>query len=235
MNDKNYKIINRNLSVSTLCKRAFTLAEVLITLVIIGVIAAITVPTIMANHQKQETAAKLKKFYSTLSNAIQLEEIENPGFIKAVLKSVSSRAEIEDGSWNGSLGKYMPVTKTNQTYTRNGSVGASENYSNVYALNDGSLIIRARKEGEGSISIFYDTNGYKAPNRHGKDIYKFTIQSYRDYRDRSINWTTVCTGEYCSENGVNPIPRCNKPATSCNNEWPGDCARYIQCNGWKMP
>ena len=33
-------------------KKSFTLAEVLITLVVIGIIAAITVPTIMANHKK---------------------------------------------------------------------------------------------------------------------------------------------------------------------------------------
>ena len=38
----------------------FTLSEVLITLVIIGIIAAVTVPVIMANYKKAETAAKLK-------------------------------------------------------------------------------------------------------------------------------------------------------------------------------
>jgi type II secretory pathway pseudopilin PulG len=45
------------------------LAEVLITLVVIGVISAITVPTIITNYQKQSIPAKLKKFYSTMNQA----------------------------------------------------------------------------------------------------------------------------------------------------------------------
>ncbi|MBR6163646.1 type II secretion system protein [bacterium] len=51
---------------------AFTLAEVLITLVIIGVIAAITVPTLMNKTNNQEYVSKLKKAYSTLSQATNL-------------------------------------------------------------------------------------------------------------------------------------------------------------------
>ena len=50
---------------------AFTLAEVLITLVIIGVIGALTVPALIQNTQKQEFVSALKKTYSTLSNASQ--------------------------------------------------------------------------------------------------------------------------------------------------------------------
>lgn len=46
---------------------AFTLAEVLITLVIIGVIVAITVPTLIAKYQKEQTVTRLKKAYSALA------------------------------------------------------------------------------------------------------------------------------------------------------------------------
>ncbi|MFQ8625261.1 MAG: type II secretion system protein [Candidatus Gastranaerophilaceae bacterium] len=41
--------------------RAFTLAEVLITLGIIGVVAAMTMPVLIQNHKEKETVAKLKK------------------------------------------------------------------------------------------------------------------------------------------------------------------------------
>ena len=58
-------------------KSAFTLAEVLITLVIIGVIAALTVPTLIQNTQKQEYVTALKKAYSTLSQATQQIIAEN--------------------------------------------------------------------------------------------------------------------------------------------------------------
>ena len=48
---------------------AFTLAEVLITLVIVGVIAALTVPTLIAKYTEQQTVTAVKKFYSEISQA----------------------------------------------------------------------------------------------------------------------------------------------------------------------
>lgn len=49
----------------------FTLAEVLITLGIIGVVAALTIPTLVAKHKEKVTVVKVKKAYSTLYNAFQ--------------------------------------------------------------------------------------------------------------------------------------------------------------------
>lgn len=53
-------------------KKGFTLAEVLIALVIIGVIAAITIPITIANYQEKERIARVKKVYSTLSNTMTM-------------------------------------------------------------------------------------------------------------------------------------------------------------------
>ncbi len=49
----------------------------LITLVIIGVIAAITIPSLVANSNKEETLSKLKKSYSTLAQAIMRSQSDN--------------------------------------------------------------------------------------------------------------------------------------------------------------
>ena len=57
-------------------KIAFTLAEVLITLGIIGVVAALTIPTLMANHRKQVVETSLEKFYSTMNQAIKMAEVD---------------------------------------------------------------------------------------------------------------------------------------------------------------
>ena len=65
MNKRNTPPRHENLS----NKRGFTLAEVLITLVIVGVIAAITVPVAIANYQEHVTVSKVRKFYSTMSKA----------------------------------------------------------------------------------------------------------------------------------------------------------------------
>ena len=56
---------------------AFTLSEVLITLGIIGVVAAIVTPVLIQNYEKQETAAKVKAAYSILSQAINDSISEN--------------------------------------------------------------------------------------------------------------------------------------------------------------
>ena len=52
-------------------KTAFTLAEVLITLAIIGVVAAMTMPTLIQNHQKRSLEVATKKFYSKMSQAVK--------------------------------------------------------------------------------------------------------------------------------------------------------------------
>ena len=51
-------------------KVAFTLAEVLITLGIIGIVAALTWSSVIQNYREQQTVAKLKKTYSLLSQAM---------------------------------------------------------------------------------------------------------------------------------------------------------------------
>ena len=51
-------------------KKAFTLAEVLITLGIIGVVAALTMPVLIANYKNKVFITKTKKVYSNIQNAI---------------------------------------------------------------------------------------------------------------------------------------------------------------------
>jgi len=58
-------------------KNAFTLAEVLITLGIIGVVAALTMPSLITNYQKKQTVVRLQKAYSALSQAVKLSQAQN--------------------------------------------------------------------------------------------------------------------------------------------------------------
>ena len=50
-------------------KNGFTLAEVLVTLGIIGVVSAMTVPTLMQNHQRKTYVVQLHKVYNDFSQA----------------------------------------------------------------------------------------------------------------------------------------------------------------------
>lgn len=57
-------------------KEAFTLAEVLITLGIIGVVAALTIPTLIQSYKKREIETSLQKIYSTVNQAIKKAELD---------------------------------------------------------------------------------------------------------------------------------------------------------------
>lgn len=58
-------------------KAAFTLAEVLITLGIIGVVVAITIPTLINKYNQTVAETRLKQFYSEINQAVQLSELDN--------------------------------------------------------------------------------------------------------------------------------------------------------------
>lgn len=61
-------------------RNAFTLAEVLITLAVIGIVAALTIPTLVQSYKKHVIETRLKKFYSMMNQAIKLSEVENGEF-----------------------------------------------------------------------------------------------------------------------------------------------------------
>ncbi len=56
---------------------AFTLVEFLITLWIIGVVAALTLPVLIQNHKNSVVETALQKSYSTMNQAIVRSEIDN--------------------------------------------------------------------------------------------------------------------------------------------------------------
>ena len=59
--------------------KAFTLAEVLITLGIIGVVAAMTLPAVITNVQKKVVENQIKVFNSTINNAFKMAQAEYGG------------------------------------------------------------------------------------------------------------------------------------------------------------
>lgn len=110
---------------------AFTLAEVLVTLVIIGVISAMTIPTIIQNTNKQEYYARLKKNYSVILNALKLGQVHEGmlGDNKAVfMPSESANASYETAV---RFSKYLSTVKVckNRNETGCGDVFYSIEYA----------------------------------------------------------------------------------------------------------
>lgn len=77
-------------------KKAFTLAEVLITLGIIGVVAAMTIPTLVGKYKDKELTTRAKKTYNVIGNALQLAQVAygTPGDNSSLFSSGKSSVEV---------------------------------------------------------------------------------------------------------------------------------------------
>lgn len=96
--------------------KAFTLAEVLIVLGIIGIIAALTIPTIVNNYQKQTYITGLKKFYTT-TNQVLLEMANDNGTPGSLAGTGLFAAGTTSTSFGDEFVKYFKVAKNCQTDT----------------------------------------------------------------------------------------------------------------------
>jgi len=165
-------------------KKGFTLAEVLITLLIIGVIASIVVPGIISNTNEAEHTAGLKKTYADLSNAIKMIQANNGGSVnfgdlRGDFCSVMSCIKIDTNV--NTFG-----SATNYKWYKGGNLTswAGNSDSNPSAvLNNGSFVTFITGDypacgGYGVNEcgwIYTDLNGKKGPNMFGKDLNRFWI------------------------------------------------------------
>ena len=207
-------------------KLAFTLAEVLITLGIIGVVAALTIPSIIENVEKQVTIVKLKKVYTTLAQAVKLSEAENgPSeswdftkpdytfFNKYLRKYMPAIVNIRYGTISDEI-KYLRTDGAIETQFR-----PLYNNAMIVSLRDGTLLYLTTEPKESwplsdytANSIFLDLNGLKKPNKIGRDFFGFFISKYGvgaygqfntgDYKMSSFTREAARRGSYaCTTNG----------------------------------
>ena len=165
--------------------RGFTLAEVLITLGIIGVVAALTIPTLIKNYQKKVATTAAQKAYSTLNQAyLQILKENEDGVLSCaindsrclgklfspVLKSTNSKlwipqSEIAEGCWEDKDLDDLRETH----YCISAIDGISYDFDMEYSTK-GEII---------QTKIYVDINGLKKPNRYGKDRFVFFIYNQK--------------------------------------------------------
>jgi len=171
-------------------RAAFTLAEVLITLAIIGVVAAMTIPTLISNYQEKVTVTKLKKMYSVLSQAYRLYRVENgvPGHqeksadgAKAVFDIFKPYLRITNDCGTDGVSCIGQTTYLTKDGNRTSEYSSHENYYKV-VLNDSSTIWFRGGSDENSpegveydFDIMFDVNGAVGPNRWGHDLFEFYV------------------------------------------------------------
>ena len=228
-------------------KAAFTLAEVLITLAIIGVVAALTMPTLIQKHRNQIVETRLKKFYSNINQAVQLAEAEYgdkkiwwQNKVPAPNSSVTEKDDISEYMNESKrlfeyyLAPYLQITKTeileNDYLNFNGT-------SLIY-FPDGSAI--ANKTTVLGDWYFFPANAKKCIEKYaenGLGICMFGFQFNpnaasevniynKGFEPYKFAWDGTLEGLY--DNPSYYYTGCNKPKKAY-------CTALIQYNGWKIP
>ena len=172
-------------------KSAFTLAEVLITLGIIGVVAALTIPSIIHKYKSIVLQNQLKKSYSNIQKAVLFmkEDLGIDNLIgEFVHYDTDAHAYTNPELFYKEFDKYMKVQETlKATYPTTNYSGTQTTTSNLgndlpralLILPDGSSV--GRRINYGALVFVVDTNGpYKGPNRLGFDIFQFQITDRSD-------------------------------------------------------
>ena len=202
-------------------KFAFTLAEVLITLTIIGVISAMVLPNMLGHWEKKTLETQTKHFYSMLQLAIHNYMVDNrvdnlsdsPMYCEKY-ESDENDCERAREEVDKFITKYLKVALTcqnsNSLQNKNNScysvtvkpLDKRSEYHNPwgpkYILAHGyAIYANYPPDFSDPMSISVDVNGRKGPNRAGRDIWAMSI-----YHDGSIN-----------ESGLNP--ECLKDETKC--------------------
>ena len=227
------------------CKRcAFTLAEVLITLGIIGVVAAMTMPALIQNYTNSVAEARLKKFYSIMNQAILQSivdngEVESWSYFNAEViddeGNTVNQADKNDESFQKYLAPYLKITHKKEAKDHSGKKIF------LYFLADGSAF--SFSEHENRDIVFYPKNPEKCINKSNgtydeiRGICSFAFEFYPI--NNSPDW------KYLYKKGMEPTlylwdgdedTLYTNSIRGCNLGNGGTyCTAIIQRHGWKIP
>ena len=240
INLSTYKLISSR-------KLAFTLAEVLITLGIIGVVAAMTIPNLISHYQKESTATQLKKTYSTIAQAVRMSESENEE-VAGWDMSNKNRIEVFDKY----LAPYLKCSKKdinagdikyyNPSGTQETGLAIMRGGAAVYTLLSGVQLIVNNGvvtgvdpiKGAGTgMGLIVDLNGYNTkPNRFGRDTFFLLVTTEKGsilhYSDDGELGTVQRTRKQLKDGPSNQNYQCNYGGRGM---W---CGALIQRDGWKI-
>ncbi len=163
---------------------AFTLAEVLITLGIIGIVAALTLPVLINNYKTEVLKNQLKQTYSDLGNTAKMFQIHNDMSIHDYANEHNSRQLLS------AISKEFKVLKINLSVNTTvpyliGFLGGKPRTTTFPLCNDGGYFVDTKgrlfaistpyNSNFNGPYICVDINGKKGPNLCGVDIFTFVF------------------------------------------------------------
>lgn len=206
-------------------KTGFTLAETLITLGIIGVVAALTIPSLIQNNKAARLRSQFLKSYSTIQQAFRQMEADDVSLDPATyhdgVKYYQTFAKyvkvaVDCGTYNSANLKNKPVC-FNYKY-----VDGKLTYGGTYktldgggfredVLDDGQLVLMDGTNlmfenistKNSAIYVSVDLNGFKTPpNRAGYDLFTFQFLD-GELRTMGSKGTAFNVDTYCNPKGSN--------------------------------
>ena len=226
-------------------KRGFTLAEVLITLGIIGVVTALTIPNVTSHYRKKVVETRLAKFYSVMNQAVQMSEKDNGP------KEYWEHLGVKDEDENAEKGEILPEVwfdKYLKPYLKYSSVKVNDVTGRVMVyFPDGSLALI----GGESIHFWPDAGSFVEYNGEAdtsagesRNNYQYSGTKYFTFLFRP--WAESMKYHY--KKGVEPYKAYSwdgtvemlktHSAVGCKETVSNErafCAAWIQQNGWKIP
>lgn len=219
----------RNLSL-----KGFTLAEVLITLGIIGIVAALTMPVFVRKYKKTETVTRLQKAYNILNNAMRLAEAKY-GEYEYWDDPVVIGAE---AYYQKYFKPYYKIIKECNTYQDCG-FDSNSPYKNLddsqwgqsliwkghrvpFITSDGMIINIIASGGDPVVKsdeFTVDINGAAKPNKLGRDVFRLV----------RVNKKGVLPMFYDAEEDI-----INDECSLSNKGTGSSCAAKIMRDGWKI-
>lgn len=187
--------------------QGFTLAEALIAVVVVGIIAMMTIPATIANYKKQAQVASLNKVYHELSQALTILSTQKYGksMYYSVLNKKGSENTLEKTAGAFLSSKYFKIEKKCNASNANlcfansyksikdatySSITLSEYYGVLLKSGAAIAISPANYTKEAACddddhdnkchaTVVIDVNGPDKPNIAGRDF--FTLHIYDDY------------------------------------------------------
>jgi prepilin-type N-terminal cleavage/methylation domain-containing protein len=202
----------------------FTLAEVLITLSIIGVVAALTIPGLMHNFETTQQKVAWKKAFSMASQAGLTLAANNSGSLVGVYNSGNNATNVQAvmTAIEGTMGGYVKTCSgcapaTANCFPDHLTIGGSSSYGsctgvNGFNFNGSSAVLKngmsinvsypaplCDQDSDGTCFwIEVDINGMKGPNIIGKDMFFLTVNKNGVARAYGWNLSAATLNSDCS-------------------------------------
>ncbi len=222
-------------------KKGFTLAETLITLGIIGIVAALTMPALITKYQKKVMATQAQKAYSLL-NGIFMKIAADEG-VENVCSSLVDNYSDDDNYWTKTFSKYIEITgETNCQETSdskcaikmlNAPYRENSSYQFFYLKNGMKMNLYLDKDASWWGRLIIDVNGDKAPNTYGRDIFYWHLSctngGYKIYPRGGIVYAGNDPNSYWKTTSKWDL-KCSTEETSLG----ATCTARLMENNWVM-